>query len=155
MAEGFALKADVRERTGKGAARALRRNGQIPAVIYGNNEPPVAIAIPAKETTLALYAGGFKTNIWKLNIGGQSVQVLARDYQREPVKDRLVHVDFLRVSARTRVAVDVPLVLVGEDESPAVAAGATPTMLYEPPPIAATRPCSRSSRSSTSVAPSR
>ena len=118
MAEGFALKADVRERTGKGAARALRRNGQIPAVIYGNNEPPLPIAVPFKEMTLALYGGGFLTNVWQIDVGGQKVQALARDFQREPVKDKLVHIDFLRVTAKSRVTVDVPISLVGEDESP-------------------------------------
>ena len=123
MADGFALKAAVRERTGKGAARALRREGLIPAVIYGINEPPVAISIPQKEVTLALYGGGFLTNIWKLDVDGKSVQALARDYQREPLKDRLVHVDFLRVSAKSRVTVDVPLSFPGEDQSPGLSEG--------------------------------
>ena len=120
MAEGFELKADVRERTGKGAARALRRTDMIPAVIYGNNEPPLAIAIPWKSTTLALYAGGFKTHVWTIDVGGKKIQALARDYQRDPVKERLLHVDFLRVTARSRVTVDVPVAFVGEDECPAL-----------------------------------
>lgn len=123
MAEGFALKAAVRERTGKGAARALRRDGLIPAVIYGNNQPPIAIAIPWKEMTLALYAGGFKTHVWTIDVDRQSVLALARDYQREPVKDRLVHVDFLRVSARSRVTVDVPVHFTHEDEAPGLKSG--------------------------------
>ena len=118
MAEGFALKAAVRERTGKGAARALRRDGLIPAVIYGNNQPPIAIAIPWKQVSMALYAGGFKTHVWTIDVDGQSVQALARDYQREPVKDRLVHVDFLRVTGKSRVTVDVPVHFSGEDEAP-------------------------------------
>ncbi|GAB5378198.1 MAG: 50S ribosomal protein L25/general stress protein Ctc [Acuticoccus sp.] len=123
MSEGFALKADVRERTGKGAARALRREGLIPAVIYGNNEPPVPIAVSQKEMTLALYAGGFLTNVWTIDVGGKSIQALARDYQREPVKDRLVHIDFLRVSATSRVSVDVPVHFVGEEDSPGLKTG--------------------------------
>lgn len=123
MAEGFALKAAVRERTGKGAARALRRDGLIPAVIYGNNQPPIAIAVPWKEMTIALYAGGFKTHVWSIDVDGQTVQALARDYQREPVKDRLLHVDFLRVSARSRVTVDVPVHFTGESESPGLKRG--------------------------------
>jgi len=123
MAEGFALKAAVRERTGKGAARALRRDGLIPAVIYGNNEPPVAIALPHKEMTLALYAGGFLTNVWTIDVDGKSVQALARDFQREPLKDRLVHVDFLRIDASSRVTVDVPLSYVGEEDSPGLSDG--------------------------------
>ncbi len=123
MADGFALKAAVRERTGKGAARALRREGLIPAVIYGDNEPPVAIAVSLKDMTLALHGGGFLTNVWSIDVGGKKVQALARDYQREPVKDILVHVDFLRVSARSRVSVDVPLHFVGEDDSPGLKEG--------------------------------
>lgn len=118
MAEGFQLKADVRERTGKGAARALRREGKIPAVIYGDNKPPIAIVVPQKEVSLALYGGGFKTNTWEIEVGGEKITTLARDYQLEPVKDKLIHVDFLRVSARSRVAVDVPVAIVGEDECP-------------------------------------
>ncbi|MEM8853448.1 MAG: 50S ribosomal protein L25/general stress protein Ctc [Pseudomonadota bacterium] len=123
MAEGFALKAEVRERTGKGAARALRRTGFIPAVIYGNNEPPTPIAIPFKEMTFALHRGGFLTNVWDIDVGGKTHQALARDYQRDPVKDTLVHVDFLRVDAKSRVTVDVPLSFVGEDESPGLVSG--------------------------------
>jgi large subunit ribosomal protein L25 len=123
MAEGFALKAEVRERTGKGAARALRREGLIPAVIYGNNQPPIAIAVPWKEMTMALYAGGFKTHVWSIDVGGQTIQALARDYQREVVKDRLVHVDFLRVSARSRVTVNVPVHFTDEAGSPGLKAG--------------------------------
>ncbi|MEO1105234.1 MAG: 50S ribosomal protein L25/general stress protein Ctc, partial [Pseudomonadota bacterium] len=123
MAEGFALKADVRERTGKGAARALRRTGFIPAVIYGNNEPPTPIAIPFKEMTFALNRGGFLTNVWSIDVGGKTHQALARDYQRDPVKDTLVHVDFLRVDAKSRVTVEVPLSFVGENDSPGLVAG--------------------------------
>lgn len=92
----------------------------IPAVIYGNNEPPLAIAIPWKPTTLALYAGGFKTHVWTIDVGGKKIQALARDYQRDPVKERLLHVDFLRVTARSRVTVDVPLHFVAEDECPGI-----------------------------------
>jgi large subunit ribosomal protein L25 len=120
MAEGFQLKAAVRERTGKGAARALRRQGMIPAVIYGDNKPPIPIAVPYKEVALALYGGGFHTNTWDIDVEGQKIQVLARDYQLEPVKDFVDLVDFLRVTARSRVAVDVPITIVGEDESPGV-----------------------------------
>ncbi|MEO1103074.1 MAG: 50S ribosomal protein L25/general stress protein Ctc [Pseudomonadota bacterium] len=129
MAEGFALKADVRERTGKGAARALRRDGLIPAVIYGNNEPALAIAIPHKETALALHGGGFLTNVWTIDVGGSPIQALARDFQLEPVKDRLIHVDFLRVTARSRVTVEVPLSFVDEDKSPGLKDGGSLSVL--------------------------
>ena len=123
MAEGFELQASARERVGKGAARALRREGMIPAVIYGNKEAPLPIAIPLKETSHRLHAGGFLTNIWTIDVDGKQVRVLARDYQLEPVKDFLVHVDFLRVTRSTRVAVDVPVTFVNEDQSPGLIRG--------------------------------
>ncbi|MEM7693585.1 MAG: 50S ribosomal protein L25/general stress protein Ctc [Pseudomonadota bacterium] len=123
MADGFTLDADVRERTGKGAARALRRTGHIPAVIYGDNQAPIAIAVPEKEMTLALHSGGFLTNVWQITAGGKSLQALARDYQRHPVTDRLVHIDFLRVSASSRVTVDVPLSFIDEDKAPGLGSG--------------------------------
>lgn len=123
MAAGFELKAAVRERTGKGAARALRRTDMIPAVIYGNNEPSVPIAVPIKEMTLALWAGGFKTHVWTIEVDGQTIQALARDYQRDPVKDRLIHIDFLRVTSRSLVTVDVPVHVTGEDASPGLKSG--------------------------------
>jgi large subunit ribosomal protein L25 len=115
---GFELTASLRERTGKGAARALRRTDMIPAVIYGNNEPAVAIAVPLKPVSMALYGGGFKTHLWTIDVGGQKIQALAKDYQREPVRDRLMHVDFLRVTSRSRVSVAVPVHFVDEDKAP-------------------------------------
>lgn len=135
MAEGFALKAAVRERTGKGAARALRRDGLIPAVIYGNNQPPIAIAVPWKEMTMALYAGGFKTHVWSIDVDGQTIQALARDYQREVVKDRLIHVDFLRVSPRSRVTVDVPVHFTDEHDSPGLRNGGVLTVVAHTIPV--------------------
>ncbi len=124
MAEGFTLSATARERVGKGAARQLRREGMIPAVIYGGKQPPLPIAIPYKETFLRLHQGGFLTNIWTIDVGGQKVKALARDYQLEPVRDFLVHVDFLRVSADTRATVEVPIHFINEDTATALREGA-------------------------------
>ena len=124
MAEGFELRATRRERVGKGAARALRREGMVPAVIYGGKQPPVPIAIPYKETNLRLHAGGFLTNIFTIDVEGQKIKALARDYQLEPVRDFLWHVDFLRVTETTRATVDVPVHFVNEDASPALRDGA-------------------------------
>lgn len=123
MSEGFMLQASVRQRVGKGAARQLRREGLIPAVIYGNKQAPLPIAIPYKEAFVQLHAGGFLTNVWTIDVDGSKVRVLARDYQLEPVKDFLVHVDFLRVTADTRVTVEVPLTVINEDASPGVRQG--------------------------------
>lgn len=120
MAEGFTLQATRRERVGKGAARALRRQGLIPAVIYGAKQPPLPIAIPYKETNLRLHAGGFLTHIWEIEVEGKKIKALARDYQLEPVRDFLWHVDFLRVTETTRATVEVPVHFVNEEESPGI-----------------------------------
>lgn len=122
MAEGYELTASLRERTGKGAARATRRTDMIPAVIYGNDEPAVAIAVPWKQVSMALYAGGFKTHVWTIDVGGRKIQALAKDYQRDPVKDKILHLDFLRVTSRSRVTVAVPVHFTAEDEAPGLKA---------------------------------
>ncbi|WP_062229350.1 50S ribosomal protein L25/general stress protein Ctc [Aureimonas frigidaquae] len=118
MSESYTFKAEAREKVGKGAARELRRNGLVPAVIYGDKQPPLPIAIPYKETFLRLHSGGFLTTVATVEVGGQSIQVLPKDYQLDVVKDTLTHVDFLRVSARSIVTVRVPVHFVNEDEAP-------------------------------------
>lgn len=123
MAQGFELEATVRDRVGKGSARKLRRDGKIPAVIYGDKKPPLAIAIPYKEAFERLHSGGFLTNIWTLTVDGTAHRVLARDYQLEPVRDFLSHVDFLRVTRSTRVAVEVPVQFANEEASPGLVDG--------------------------------
>lgn len=122
MSETYTVKAEAREKVGKGAARHLRRNGMIPAVIYGDKQEPLPIAIPYKETFLKLHAGGFKTTIATIEVGGQSIKVLPKDYQLDPVRDFLIHVDFLRVSERTVVTVAVPVHFENEDAAPGLKA---------------------------------
>ncbi|MFN3497942.1 MAG: 50S ribosomal protein L25, partial [Pannonibacter indicus] len=89
MAASYELKASVRNRVGKGAARALRREGLIPAVIYGDKKAALPISIPLKETTLALHKGGFLTHIATIEVDGEKHQVIAKDFQRHPVRDDL------------------------------------------------------------------
>lgn len=109
------LKAVARERVGKGSARELRRNGQIPASIYGDKQSPVSIAISRKEATMRIHAGGFMTNILSIDVDGDKVNVLPKDYQLDPVRDFVMHVDFLRVSKNTQVVVEVPVQFENED----------------------------------------
>ena len=109
------LKAVARERVGKGSARVLRRNGQIPASIYGDKQPPVSIAISRKEATMRIHSGGFMTNIITVDVDGDKVNVLPKDYQLDPVRDFVMHVDFLRVSKNTQVVVEVPVQFENED----------------------------------------
>ncbi len=99
--ETYELKAEARERVGKGSARELRRNGLIPAVIYGDKQAPISIALSTNEVTKRIHAGGFMTTIATIDVGGKKYKVLPKDYQLDPVRDFTMHVDFLRVSGNT------------------------------------------------------
>lgn len=117
MAHTYELVASLRDRVGKGSARALRREAKTPAVIYGDKQPPLSIAIDTKETFLKLHAGGFLTHVATIKVDGQEIKVLPRDYQLDPVTDTLVHVDFIRVSDTTKVTVNVPVHFTGQEKS--------------------------------------
>ena len=119
------LKAVARERVGKGSARELRRNGQIPASIYGDKQSPVSIAISRKEATMRIHAGGFMTNILSIDVDGEKVNVLPKDYQLDPVRDFVMHVDFLRVSKNTQVVVEVPVQFENEATCVGIKRGGT------------------------------
>ncbi len=123
MAASYELKASARDRVGKGAARALRREGLIPAVIYGDKKPALPIAIPLKETNLTLHKGGFLTHIGMIEVDGKKHQVIAKDYQLHPVRDFLMHVDFLRVSSNTSLTVDLPVHFLNEETCPGIKKG--------------------------------
>lgn len=119
----YELKAEARERVGKGSARYLRRNGKIPAVIYGGKQPPLAITLPYKEVFLKIHAGGFMTTLATIDVDGEKISVLPKEYQLDPVRDFLLHVDFLRIGKDTIVTVEVPVHFVGEDDSPGLERG--------------------------------
>lgn len=123
MSDTYVLKAEARERVGKGSARELRRNGKIPAVIYGDKQPPVSIALPYKEVTMKIHSGGFLTTIAMIDVDGKKIRVLPKDYQLDPVRDFTMHVDFLRISKGTSVTVEVPVHFVNEDASPGIKRG--------------------------------
>lgn len=113
----YELKAEARERVGKGSSRELRRNGLIPAVIYGDKQAPIAISIDTNEVTKRIHAGGFMTTVAVINVNGEKINVLPKDYQLDPVRDFTMHVDFLRVSADSKVTVEVPVHFINEDKS--------------------------------------
>ena len=121
--ETYELKAETRERVGKGSSRELRRNGLIPAVIYGDKQAPVSIALSTKEVTQRIHAGGFKTTVATIDVNGEKIKVLPKDFQLDPVRDFTMHVDFLRVSGDTHVVVEVPVHFVNEEKSPGIKAG--------------------------------
>ena len=113
------LEAVARDRVGKGAARAVRRQGQVPAVIYGGNKPPQAIAIDLIRTRTLIYAGGFLTTVFEISAGGRKVRAIPRDYQLDPVSGVPLHVDFLRVVAGQSDEVQVPVHILSHPEADA------------------------------------
>ncbi|MEI2300227.1 50S ribosomal protein L25/general stress protein Ctc [Ensifer sp. MJa1] len=119
----YELKAETRERVGKGSSRELRRNGLIPAVIYGDKQAPVSIALSTKEVTMKIHAGGFMTTVATIDVNGEKIRVLPKDYQLDPVRDFTMHVDFLRVSKDSQVTVEVPVHFENEEKSPGLKAG--------------------------------
>ena len=119
----YELKAEAREQVGKGSARAVRRDGKVPAVIYGDKQPPLAIALPYKDVYYKIHGGGFLTTVATIDLDGKKIQVLPKDYQLDPVKDFPVHVDFLRIGKDTQVNVDVPVHFINEDKSPGIKRG--------------------------------
>lgn len=123
MSKAYTLKAETRERVGKGSSRHLRRNGLIPAVIYGDKQPPIAIALPYKEVFYKIHGGAFFTTVATIEIGNEKIQVLPTDYQLDPVRDFPMHVDFLRVTAKSVVNVNIPVHFVNEEAAPGIKTG--------------------------------
>ncbi len=116
MSEIVELPASERERAGKGPARAARRAGQVPGVIYGAKKDPVMIAVENRQLNKLLHSGGFFSTLFDVKVGAKAERVLPRDVQFDPVTDQPVHVDFLRVSAATAVTVQVPVNFLNEEE---------------------------------------
>ncbi len=125
MATVKELKATARPKAGKGAARAERRAGRVPAVIYGDNQPPLTISLDDKETRQAIFAGHFLTTIFSIDLDGQTHRVIPRDFALDPVKDFPIHVDFLRLGKGATIRVSVPLRVKGTELSPGVKRGGT------------------------------
>lgn len=123
MSKNYAFKAESRDGTGKGSARALRRAGMVPAVIYGDNKEPVTIALPGNETNVEYNKGHMFTTLCDIEVGSDKHVVLARDVQVHPVTDVVQHVDFLRVTKKTKIAVYVPVEFVNKDKSPGLRDG--------------------------------
>ena len=123
MSNSAQLKASVRERVGKGAARAIRREGKVPAVIYGDNKAPVTISLDYNQVLKELHSGHFLSTVYDIELDGEKNSVLARDCQVDPVKDLPVHVDFLRVGKGTVVSVQVPVSFINEEAAPGLKEG--------------------------------
>ncbi|MBO6519475.1 MAG: 50S ribosomal protein L25/general stress protein Ctc [Rhodospirillales bacterium] len=123
MAQAHQLNAELRERAGKGAARAVRREGRVPAVIYGNKQEPVLISLDPVDLMKEYQKAGFFSHVYEIAVGGETYKVLARDLQTHPIKDHPIHVDFMRFSAKTRLAVNVYVEFVNEEECPGLKEG--------------------------------
>ncbi|HMB10467.1 50S ribosomal protein L25/general stress protein Ctc [Saliniramus sp.] len=125
MSDMKKLSAVARDRVGKGAARAIRRQGYVPAVVYGVGQPPKAIAIQFKEAQKLIYDGGFMTTMFEIDIEGDKERVIPRDYQLEPVKDMPIHIDFFRVAKGQVVAVEVPVHFLNQETCVGIKRGGT------------------------------
>ena len=123
MAEVSIIAAERRERAGKGPARAARRAGRVPGVIYGSKKDPSMVTVDPRELDRELKTGAFLATIYDVQVDQDKERVLPRDVQFDPVTDRPIHVDFLRVSATTSVTVQVPVNFLNEEESPGLKRG--------------------------------
>ncbi len=123
MAEVVEIPATARPRAGKGAARAVRRQGKVPAVIYGEKKEPETIALDANELWKVVQRGRFLSTVLDINVDGQKRRVLPREIQLDPVKDLPIHVDFQRVGASDYVRVVVPVRFINEGASPGLKRG--------------------------------
>src|SRR6202048_2219163 len=125
MATVKELKATARPQSGKGAARAERRAGRVPGVIYGNNQPPVTISVDDAELRQRILAGRFLTTIYDLELEGKKHRVIPRDFHLDPVRDFPIHVDFMRLGEGATIRVSVPLHIQNAESSPGVKRGGT------------------------------
>ena len=123
MATVKEIKATARPKAGKGAARAERRAGRTPGVIYGDNKPPLSISLDHIDLRTRIYAGRFLTTLYDIELDGKKDRVIPRDYQLDPVKDFPIHVDFMRLSRGALIRVNIPVHVINTDQSPGVKRG--------------------------------
>ena len=123
MVDVISLVASARTQSGKGPARAARRDGMVPAVIYGDKLEPVSVNVERKELERQIHVPGFFIRLIDVNFDGGSHRVLPREVQFHPVSDVPMHVDFLRFSADHKITVEVPVQFQNEEESPGLKRG--------------------------------
>ncbi|WP_332820292.1 50S ribosomal protein L25/general stress protein Ctc [Sphingopyxis sp.] len=123
MSDQLVLSAETRDRGGKGASRELRRNGRVPAVVYGGKEEPLMIHVEEKLLMKQLMTGHFMNSIVMIEVDGKQVRTLPKDVAFHPVKDRPIHADFLRISKDAKVQVAVPVLFINEEASPGLKRG--------------------------------
>ncbi|WP_037500080.1 50S ribosomal protein L25/general stress protein Ctc [Sphingomonas jaspsi] len=123
MSEQLTLPAEARERAGKGASRELRREGRVPAVIYGNKKDPVSVHVEEKLLAKMLSTGHFMNSVVMVEVGGKATRTLPKAVDFHPVTSRPIHVDFLRISEHAEVKVNVPVAFTNEDAAPGIKRG--------------------------------
>ena len=123
MSEQLTLPAETRDRAGKGASRALRRDGRVPAVVYGAKQEPIGIHVEEKLLAKMLSTGHFMNSVVMIDAGGQTIRTLPKDVQFHPVTSRPAHVDFLRISEHSKVTVNVPVRFDNEETCPGLKRG--------------------------------
>ena len=123
MAEALELKAWTRARTGKGGARASRREGRIPGILYGDKATPLTIDVDYKAINTQLHTGHFQSTIFMLDLDGAKTRVIPRQVQLDPIRDFPIHVDFMRVGEHSLVTVEVPVRFLNEAASPGIKRG--------------------------------
>lgn len=123
MSEQLTLPAESRERAGKGASRALRRDGRVPCVIYGDKKEPVQVHVEEKVLAKMLSTGHFMNSVVMVEVEGKANRTLPKDVQFHPVTSRPIHVDFLRIGAHSQVHVNVPVAFVNEELAPGIKRG--------------------------------
>src|SRR5262245_22518044 len=125
MATVNQIKAAARSRAGKGAARAERRAGRVPGIIYGDGKPPLPISLDYAELRQRIYAGRFLTTIHEVEVDGVKHRVIPRDFQLDAVRDMPLHVDFMRLGEGATIRVNIPIHVRNTDQSPGVKRGGT------------------------------
>ena len=123
MSEQLTLPAVARERAGKGASRALRREGRVPAVVYGDRKEPISVHVEEKLLVKMLNTGLFMNSVVMVEVDGKANRTLPKDVQFHPVSSRPVHVDFLRIGAHSKVDVNIPVHFENEEASPGLKRG--------------------------------
>jgi len=123
MSEQLTLPAEARDRAGKGASRALRREGRVPAVIYGEKKEPLSVHVEEKLLAKMLSTGHFMNSVIMVEVGGKANRTLPKDVQFHPVSSRPIHVDFVRIGEHAQVHVNVPVRFLDEEDSPGLKRG--------------------------------
>ena len=123
MAETITIPAEARQSAGTGAARATRREGRVPGIIYGKEIEPVMISIDPQGLRQQLAKTGFFSRVFAVTVSGETHRVLARDVQFDPVTDRAIHIDFMRFSSDSKLNIEIEMVFENEEECPGIKRG--------------------------------